>query len=79
VILGPSTFNFAEAARGAVKAGAAIEASDALDAVRKARELAGQPQKRAEMGEAGRRFVSGHRGAVARLAAAIAAAVDAKA
>ena len=79
VILGPSTFNFAEAARGAVKAGAAIEASDALDAVRKARELAGQPQKRAEMGEAGRRFVSGHRGAMARLAAAIAAAVDAKA
>ena len=79
LILGPSTFNFAEAARGALKAGAAIEAADARDAVRKAMELASDPQRRGTMGEAGKRFVSAHRGAVRRLAEAIGEAVAPKA
>ena len=77
VVLGPSTFNFAEAARGAVKAGAAVAVADATEAMRVAAALCADEAKRNAMGEAGRRFVDAHRGAVERLAAAIDEAVRA--
>ena len=63
VVLGPSMFNFTEATRLALHAGAAIQAADAADAVREALELLSDPGKRAAMGEAGRRLCQAHRGA----------------
>ena len=80
VILGPHTYNFAEAARGALAAGAAIPVADAAQALEQAEALTRDGERRRRMGAAGREFVAAHRGAVRRLAAAIAAAaaVDAK-
>jgi 3-deoxy-D-manno-octulosonic-acid transferase len=63
VIVGPSMFNFAEATRLALKAGAAIQTSDAAAAMRQAIELLSNPQKRKAMGEAGKRLCEAHRGA----------------
>ena len=79
VVLGPSTFHFAAAARGAVKAGAAVAVADATEAMRVAAALSADEAKRNAMGEAGRRFVDAHRGAVRRLADAIGEAVAPKA
>ena len=75
VILGPSTFNFAEASRGALKANAALSVADAGAAIEAAAALSADRARRSAMGEAGRRFVAAHRGAVQRLSAAIAEAV----
>jgi 3-deoxy-D-manno-octulosonic-acid transferase len=66
VLSGPSMFNFAEATRLAVAAGAAIQCPDAALAVKRAAELLNDPVKRREMGEAGRRLCEAHRGAAAR-------------
>jgi 3-deoxy-D-manno-octulosonic-acid transferase len=73
VVLGPSTFNFEEAARGAMKAGAAIQVPDAPAALEAAVAIMADAPRRGAMGEAGRAFVAAHQGAVQRLAAAIAA------
>jgi 3-deoxy-D-manno-octulosonic-acid transferase len=66
VIVGPSMFNFAEATRLALEAGAAIQVSDAAAARRQAIELLSNPEKRRAMGEAGRRLCAVHRGATER-------------
>ena len=66
VVSGPSMFNFAEATRLAVAAGAAVQCADAALAVKRAAELLNDPVKRREMGEAGRRLCEAHRGAAAR-------------
>jgi 3-deoxy-D-manno-octulosonic-acid transferase len=66
VIVGPSMFNFAEATRFALEAGAAIQVSDAAEAIRQALELLSNPEKRKAMGEAGRRLCAAHRGATDR-------------
>jgi 3-deoxy-D-manno-octulosonic-acid transferase len=66
VIVGPSMFNFAEATRLAVEAGAAVQCSDPLSALEKAAALLGDPEKRNEMRKAGLRFCETHRGAAAR-------------
>ena len=79
VVLGPSTFNFAEAARGAREAGAAIGVANAAEAVAEAARLSADDAKRRAMGEAGLRFVAAHRGAVARLAAVIDETVERRA
>jgi len=73
VILGPHTYNFADAAVGAAEAGAAVRVADATEALATARALSKDGARRAAMGQAGRAFVAAHRGAVDRLAAAIAA------
>jgi len=65
-VLGPSMFNFAEATRLALEAGAAIQAPDAAGAMRAARELLGEAAQRARMGEAGRKLCAAHRGATER-------------
>jgi 3-deoxy-D-manno-octulosonic-acid transferase len=62
-IVGPSMFNFAEPTRLALEAGAAIQAGDAATAMREARELLSNPQKRKAMAEAGKRLCEAHRGA----------------
>jgi 3-deoxy-D-manno-octulosonic-acid transferase len=63
VIVGPSMFNFTEATRLALEAGAAIRAGDAAAAMRQASELLSNPQKRKAMGEAGKSLCEAHRGA----------------
>lgn len=65
-VLGPHMFNFAEATRLALQAGAAVQAPDALAAVREARALLADPARRRAMGEAGRRLCTAHRGATER-------------
>ena len=66
VVTGPSMFNFAEATRLAVGAGAAIQCGDAREAAAAARELLGDAPRRAAMSETGRRFCELHRGATRR-------------
>ena len=66
VLLGPSTFNFAEAAANALACGAAIAVIDADDFVVKATALLKDDTRRAAMGAAGREFALAHRGATER-------------
>jgi 3-deoxy-D-manno-octulosonic-acid transferase len=66
VVTGPSMFNFAEATRLAVGAGAAIQAADAAAALREASGLLREPARRARMAAAGKALCEAHRGATAR-------------
>ena len=66
VVTGPSMFNFAEATRLAVGAGAAIQAADAAAALREALDLIRSPARRARMAAAGKALCEAHRGATAR-------------
>ncbi len=63
VLFGPSMFNFAEAARLALEAGAALQAPDAGEAMRQALALLLNPEKRSLMSESGKRLCEAHRGA----------------
>lgn len=63
VVTGPHMFNFAEATRLAVEAGAAVQAADAPAAVRMALSLLQDPERRGRMAQAGRKLVEAHRGA----------------
>ena len=69
VIVGPSTYNFEEAADGAIGAGAALRVRDATEAMQMAKALAADPERLRAMGEKAREFVNAHRGAVDRLVA----------
>jgi 3-deoxy-D-manno-octulosonic-acid transferase len=71
VLLGPSTFNFADAAREALAAGAALQVDDATGLVREALSLVGDSPRRAVMADFGRSFAARHRGATARTMALI--------
>jgi 3-deoxy-D-manno-octulosonic-acid transferase len=66
VVVGPSTFNFAEAAAKAVEAGAAIQVADASAAVAEGLRLLRDEAAARAMGEAGARFAATHRGATRR-------------
>ena len=68
VIVGPSTFNFEQAADGAIASGAAVRVNDARDALKLAAAIQPDPARRAAMGAKGLEFVAAHRGAVERLA-----------
>jgi 3-deoxy-D-manno-octulosonic-acid transferase len=69
VIVGPHTFNFEEAAKGAIKAGAAVRVGDAREALAAAASITADDTRRREMGTKARAFVQSHRGAVDRLVA----------
>ncbi|MDP1526762.1 MAG: lipid IV(A) 3-deoxy-D-manno-octulosonic acid transferase [Rhodocyclaceae bacterium] len=71
VLIGPSTFNFADAARGAIKAGAAIQVGNAAELVTQARALLADDTQKNTMASAGRHFASRHRGATERTMALI--------
>jgi 3-deoxy-D-manno-octulosonic-acid transferase len=71
VLIGPSTFNFAEAARAALKAGAAWQVGDAAELADQACMLLADAVERKKMGEAGRAFAAQHRGATQRTLALI--------
>jgi len=77
VIVGPSTFNFEQAADGAIASGAAIRVIDARAALREAAAIQRDRARRESMGAKGLAFVAAHRGAVSRLTAWLAATVEA--
>lgn len=66
VLIGPSTFNFADAARNALDAGAARQCADADTLVNTAHELLGDAGARQRMSHAGHAFTAQHRGATQR-------------
>jgi 3-deoxy-D-manno-octulosonic-acid transferase len=79
VIVGPHTYNFEEAAEGAIHAGAALRVRDAREALAVAAALSRDTARRERMGESARAFVDAHRGAVDRLMTWLDSAVGVKA
>ena len=73
VLMGPHTFNFAQAADLAEQAGAAQRVADAAAALAAAQALLAQPDRLAAMHTAALAFAAAHRGAAARTAQAVAA------
>jgi 3-deoxy-D-manno-octulosonic-acid transferase len=67
VIVGPHTFNFAEASKSAIAAGAAVRVGDAGEALAAAAAISADAATREEMGTKALEFVAAHRGAVERL------------
>jgi 3-deoxy-D-manno-octulosonic-acid transferase len=66
VILGQHTYNFAEATKLAIEAGAALQVKDARGALTAALELLRDPYRARRMAQAGVEFTHSHRGATAR-------------
>jgi 3-deoxy-D-manno-octulosonic-acid transferase len=71
VILGPHTYNFAQAAEDAVASGAALRVKDACEALAQAKRLVQDAPLRKQMGEKAQRFACTHRGATERTLRAI--------
>jgi len=67
VLIGPSTYNFAEAAELAVRAGAAVQLPDAASIAREAARLLRDRDAAQRMGKAGTAFCAAHRGATAKV------------
>jgi 3-deoxy-D-manno-octulosonic-acid transferase len=78
VIVGPHTYNFEEAADGAIGSGAALRVATAAEALEAAAAIGADAARREAMGEKARAFVAAHRGAVERLADWIAATAAAR-
>ena len=72
VVIGPSVFNFAEATRLAVAAGAAVQVGSAKEALEVAAAIARDPVRRDSMRAAGLAFCASHRGATGRHVEALA-------
>jgi 3-deoxy-D-manno-octulosonic-acid transferase len=68
VIVGPSSFNFEQAADGAIAAGAAVRVAHARAGLAAAAAIQRDDARRAAMGTKALEFVAAHRGAVDRLA-----------
>lgn len=68
VVIGPSTFNFAQAAADAIAAGAALQVRDAGAALAAMEELCRAPARLGAMQAAAREFAGAHRGATGRTA-----------
>ena len=66
VVLGPSMYNFAEATRLALEAGAAVQEENAAGAIRRALDLLSNSEMRRKMGAAGTALCQAHRGATRR-------------
>ncbi len=73
VVMGPHTFNFAQAAEWAEAAGAAQRVPDMAAAMTFALDLVADVPRHAAMQQAGHAFAAQHRGATRRTAAALAA------
>ena len=71
VLLGPYTYNFAQAAEAAVAAGAGLRVPNPERAALEGRALLQDPARRARMAEAGLRFCAEHRGATQRTLALV--------
>ncbi|HKC53291.1 MAG TPA: lipid IV(A) 3-deoxy-D-manno-octulosonic acid transferase [Burkholderiales bacterium] len=66
VLIGPYTYNFAQAADSAVAAGAALRVDSAEEVIRLARSILQDAGLRERMGKAGVAFCAAHRGATER-------------
>lgn len=66
VLVGPHTYNFAEAAQAAVEAGAAMRVQDASELGAQLTMLFQHPEQVEDMGRAGKEFVARNCGAVSR-------------
>jgi 3-deoxy-D-manno-octulosonic-acid transferase len=66
-LVGPHTFNFAEATTQAIGAHAALRVQDATELLARVDELLRDPPRRAQMRDAGLAFHAAHRGATERL------------
>jgi hypothetical protein len=77
VVMGPSTFNFAEAAELSLAAGASLRVEGMEQAVTAALKLVENPERRAAMVQAALAFSSSNRGAAERTAAAVLAIAQA--
>lgn len=73
LVLGPSIYNFVQAAEDAMAAGAALQVADAPAAIALMAELAADAPRRLAMSEAGRHFAAAHRGATERTLLALSA------
>lgn len=71
VVMGPHTFNFAEAAQLAQEAGAAVRAQSMEEGVRHAVALAGNAMRRGAAVQAANAFCAAHRGAAQKTAEAV--------
>jgi 3-deoxy-D-manno-octulosonic-acid transferase len=71
VVMGPHTFNFAEAAQLALEAGAALRVQSMEEAVRNAVALAGNPARRGAAVKAATTFCAAHQGAAQKTAEAV--------
>lgn len=71
VLIGPHTFNFAQAAEEAVAAGAAVRIADAGELIREVARLLGDANARDRMKQAGLAFCLKHRGATERVIAIV--------
>jgi 3-deoxy-D-manno-octulosonic-acid transferase len=78
VVIGPSTYNFAQAAELAIEAGAAVQATDADGVIAEVARLVADPAARRRMGEAGLAFTVAHQGATARTMRIVARVVGGK-
>lgn len=67
VIIGPHTYNFAEATQLAIDAGAAVRVEDARGAITAARELLPDPARAQRMALAGLDFARSHQGATDKI------------
>ena len=76
-IVGPHTFNFAQATDDAVAAGAAVQVDDATGVVQAMLAIVSDARRRERMSQAGMQFAKKHRGATARAVAHIAPLIDA--
>lgn len=72
LLLGPSTYNFAEAAQAALDCGAARRVANANELMAAATELLNDAEKRRQIGSAGIAFAAHHRGASERTVALVA-------
>jgi 3-deoxy-D-manno-octulosonic-acid transferase len=71
VVLGPSTFNFMQAANDALAAGAALQVENAAQALLAFDQLSRDDVRRAAMAAAAREFAGAHRGATQRTVAMV--------
>lgn len=79
VIVGPSTFNFAQVAQDAVAAGAALQVMTMREALRTANDLIGDRTRLERMRAAALAFAQGHRGATARTVEILAELIESRA
>ncbi|HEY6774020.1 MAG TPA: glycosyltransferase, partial [Oxalicibacterium sp.] len=76
VLVGPHTFNFADAAQNAIEAGAALRVADASELMQQVSRLLSDAQIRNDMGQHAQQFAQQHRGATARTMALLAPFVN---
>jgi 3-deoxy-D-manno-octulosonic-acid transferase len=78
VVLGPHTYNFAQASSAALQAGAALQATDMVNGVQLALQLAADPDRAAHMAALGQQMVQSHQGVAQRMAQQLLARLDAQ-